>query len=48
MEELNSSLTQQAQLIALANRQRLLNREQDARVIRDAVRDTLKQLETTN
>jgi hypothetical protein len=48
MKELNSSLTQQAQLIALANRQRLLNREQDARIIKDAVRDTLKQLKTSN
>jgi hypothetical protein len=48
MKELNSSLTQQAQLIALANRQRLLNREQDARIIKDAVRDALKQLKTSN
>lgn len=48
MKELNSSLTQQAQLVALANRQRLLNREQDARIIKDAVRDTLKQLKTSN
>lgn len=48
MKELNSSLTQQAQLVALANRQRLLNREQDARIIKDAVRDTLKQLKPSN
>lgn len=44
MKPANFDLIQQAQVIALANRQRVLNREQEQRTIDNAVRDLLKEL----
>lgn len=40
----SSNLTQRAQVIASANRQRLLNREQEERIITKAVRNVLKDI----
>lgn len=39
-----TSLVQQAQLVAIANRQRLLNREQEERTVKKAVRNVLKEI----
>lgn len=39
-----SNLTQRAQVVAIANRHRLLNREQEERVITKAVRNVLKDI----
>lgn len=40
----SSDLTNRARLIALANREKLLNREADNRTVNKAVREVVKQI----
>jgi hypothetical protein len=44
---INTSLIERAQMIALANRQKLLNREADDRTVKEAVRQAVSEIKST-
>lgn len=43
-QQIQGSLQQKASLLAMANRQKLLNKESERRIVKDAVREVLKEL----